>query len=135
MPAPAIVWPDIEAAFITYMKAALTARPEPYASGVTVTNKMPATRPARVVLVRDDGGPALGDVRATARLGIQVWAATAADTADLAALVTALVMAWPNGNTTVLRASATRAFPIADESGNTYRYLTADLTIRGVGLS
>lgn len=135
MPALAVVWPDVEAAAITYLKAALTARAESYASGVTVMNKVPTTRPARMVLVRDDGGPALGDVRATARMGIQVWAATTADAADLAALVVALIMAWPNGSATVLRASASRPFPIADESGNTYRYLTADLTIRGTGLS
>jgi len=126
---PGIVWPDIEAAFITYMKAMLAARPESYASGVTVSNKMPTTRPARAVIVRDDGGPALGDVRAVARIGVNVWAATPADTSDLAALVVALIAAWPNG-APVIAASVNRPYPVQDESGQTVRYLTAELTIR-----
>lgn len=135
MPAIAVVWPDIEAAFITYMKAALAARAESYASGVTVSNLMPATRPARAVVVRDDGGPVLDDVRAIARLGVNVWAATPADCSDLASLVVALLMAWPNGNATILAASLSRPYPIADQSGQPQRYLTAELTIRGAGLS
>jgi hypothetical protein len=130
---PGIIWPDIEAAFITYMKAALAARPESFASGVTVSNAMPATRPPRAVIVRDDGGPPLGDVRAVARLGIQVWAMTAADCTDLAALVTALVNDWPDG-TPVVKATATRGYPVPDESGQHQRYLTAEVWVRGTNL-
>jgi hypothetical protein len=128
-----IVWPDIEAAFITYMQAALDARAEDFASDVTVGNLMPAIRPDRAVIVRDDGGPPLGDVRAVARLGVQVWASDAADCSDLAALVTALINDWPDG-TPVVKASASRAYPVLDESGQPQRYLTAEVWVRGTNL-
>jgi hypothetical protein len=128
-----IVWPDIEAAFIAYMDPALDARPESFASGVFVGNVMPAIRPDRAVIVRDDGGPSLGDVRAVARLGVQVWAIDAADCSDLAALVTALINDWPDG-APVVKATASRAYPVRDESGQPQRYLTAEVWVRGTNL-
>jgi hypothetical protein len=128
-----IVWPDIEAAFITYMQAALDARAEDFAADVTVGNLMPDPRPDRAVIVRDDGGPSLGDVRAVARLGVNVWASTATDCADLAALVTALINDWPDGSP-VVKASASRSYPVADSSTQPHRYLTAEVWVRGTNL-
>jgi hypothetical protein len=130
---PGIVWPDVEAAFRTYMLAALAARPEPITDNVFVGNTLPAVRPQRAVIVRDDGGPVLGDVRAVARLGIRVWAAKAADAHDLAALVAALVTLWPDGKP-VVRATTSRAYPLPDESGQASRYFTAEVVVRGVNL-
>jgi hypothetical protein len=128
-----IVWPDIEAAFIAYIGPALVARPEPFASGVRVGNDQKST-PARQVIVRDDGGPKRGDVRATARIGVRVLAKTWADCADLAALVVALIDAWPDGEPVVAVASLSRGYPVADPSGIPERYVTAELVLRGVDL-
>lgn len=133
MPTPAIIWPDVEAAVISALSTALTARAEPFAADVTVTRTVPDPRPERLVVVRDDGGPALGDVRALVRLGVNVWAATDEDAADLANLVVALVQALPDG-APVIRSVPSRPYAIADPSGQPLRYFTAELVIRGTGL-
>lgn len=112
----AILWPDVEALATTYLRASLAARPEAYADAVTVHRNLPSPRPMRAVTVRDDGGPVLGDVRAVARLGINVWAATDEDATDLANLVVALLLAWPDGMP-VLTADPTRPYNVPDESG------------------
>lgn len=127
-----IIWPDVEALFVNHMSAALAARPEPVAAGVVVSAQRGTA--ARQVLVRDDGGPFLGDVRATARLGITVLAATRDDVVDLAALVVALVAAWPDGKPVVRVAALSRAYPISDESGVPARYVAAELVVRGTSL-
>lgn len=132
---PGVIWPDVEAAFVGYMSAALSAvaATRPYASDVTVGTKAPRPMPGRVVTVRDDGGPVLGDARATARLGVNVWAESDEVCADLAALVVALIGAWPDGDP-VIRAVPTRAAPVPEESGKPHRYLTAEVWVRGTSL-
>lgn len=127
---------DIEAEFIGYMTSALQARPEAYAAGVTVRNRVPteaASEPwpasKRLIVVRDDGGPTTGDVRATARLGVRVWGSTEAETTDLALLASALVGAWRSP--TVRASRPTRPYSVTEESGRPARYFTAELTIRG----
>jgi hypothetical protein len=130
---PGIVWPDVEAAFIAYMSAALAARPEPVTAGVRVGNDQKAT-PARQVVVRDDGGPRLGDVRATARIGVRVLAKTWPDCADLASLVVALIGAWPDGDPVVAVSSLSRGYPVVDEANIPERYITAELVVRGTNL-
>lgn len=130
---PAIVWPDVEAEVITYLRAALAARSEPFAQGVTVARDVPSPRPARLVTVRDDGGPALGDVRALARIGVRVWGTSHETTADLANLVVAIVGGIPGPS--FRRADVTRPYALADESGQPLRYFTAELVVRGVSLT
>jgi hypothetical protein len=143
---PAVVWPDVEAYLIGYLSGALAARPEPYAAGVRVSNEQwaadpnssePQTPPARQVIVRDDGGPRLGDVRATARVGFRVLAQSKAECSDLTALVVALVGGIPEatrGETVVAVESLTRGFPVPDDSGTPERYFTAELVVRGTTL-
>jgi len=128
-----IVWPDVEAAAITYLTAALAARPEAVTTGVRVSRAQ-VDGTARQVIVRDDGGPRIGDVRATARIGVRVLAATWADCADLSALVVALIGAWPDGRPVVAVRALTRGYPVADDSGVPERYLTAELVVRGTTL-
>lgn len=133
----AILHVDVEAEFIGYMAPALQARPEAYASNVAVRNKVPDERtggtpwPAseRLVVVRYDGGPRTPDVRATARIGVRVWAEDEAATSDLANLVSALVGAW---RSPAVRASnPTLPFSVTEESARPAQYLTAELMIRG----
>jgi len=126
-----IIWPDVEAITTTYLTTALAARDEPHTAGVHVgATKLPGK--TRQVIVRDDGGDPIGDIRATARLGVNVWAPTEDEAAALAALVTALLNAWPDGKP-VLRVNARRAFPVADKAAP-LRYLTAELVVRGTTL-
>jgi len=128
---PGIVFPDIEALFVAHLAASLAAHSDPVTTGVRVATEKTSS-PARQVIVRDDGGPMLGDVRAVARLGVNVWAATSGDVSRLAAIVTALINDWPDGEPVVL-ANATRAYPVADAAGP-LRYLTAEVWLRGVNL-
>jgi hypothetical protein len=57
------------------------------------------------VVVRDDGGQWLGDVRSVARLGVQVWAESQERATDLARLVVAL-LGGSEGDGPVRRARA-----------------------------
>ncbi|BDZ40823.1 hypothetical protein GCM10025865_01220 [Paraoerskovia sediminicola] len=135
---PAIIWPDIEAEFIAHMAPALQARTEPYAADVAVRNRVPDERgdawppSGRLVVVRDDGGPTTPDVRATARLGVQVWAASEAEASDLANLVMALTGGWRSP--TVRQSNPSRPFSATEESGRPKQYFTAELMIRGRAL-
>lgn len=135
---PAVIFADMEAEFIAYMKAALAARDEPHAAGVAVRQRVPDESgdawpsSKRLVVVRDDGGPVLGDVRAVARLGVQVWAADEAETSDLANLVMALVGGWRS--TSVRRVTPSRPYSVTEPNGRPSQYFTAELLIRGRGL-
>ena len=135
----AILHADIEAEFIGYMASALQSRPEAYASDVRVSNRVPnesSTQPwptsGRLVVVRDDGGPMTQDVRATARLGVRVWAPSEAETSDLANLVAALVRGWRSP--VVRRTEPTRPYSVTEESSRPAQYFTAELMIRGRAL-
>jgi hypothetical protein len=132
----AILHADIEAEFIGYMVSALQERPEAYAANVRVSNRVPnesSTQPwpasGRLVVVRYDGGPRTPDVRATARIGVRVWAEDEATTSDLANLVSALVGAW---RSPVVRVSnPTLPTSVTEESSRPAQYFTAELMIRG----
>lgn len=135
-----VIHPDVEAFLIGYLSTALTARPESYAASVRVSNKVPSEQPGnpwptskRLVVIRDDGGPSLGDVRALARLGVRVWGATDAETSDLANLVSALIGA-SEGAGPVRRSESARPYDVTETSGRPCQYFTAELVVRGVGL-
>ncbi len=125
-----IIAPDLEDWLVDYLATSLAARPESYASGVSVSIHVPVTMPARLVVVRRDGGPQLDRVFTLARVTFQVWAGTDADATDLALMVSALVVSSPNGSP-VVRATATGPARLPPERDRAYRSLTAALTIRG----
>lgn len=130
---PGVVLPDVKAVVLAHIRSSLAARPEPFAQGVVVKGDLPDPRPERAVTVRDDGGSRLPDVRGVARLGINVWAKNEADATDLANLVSAIVAGAENVGP-IRRASASRPMEVEDPSGQPNRYLTAELTVRGVSL-
>lgn len=130
---PGVLFPDVEMHLITYLRGALSARPEPFVTGTWVGNLLPQTRPQRAVLVRDDGGPTLGDVRAVARLGINVFAQSQADVADLANLASAIIGASADGKP-VVRATTTRPYSVTDDAGQPRMYFTSELVVRGQSL-
>ena len=130
-----IVWPDMAAAFVAYMDAALAARADDndlLAAGVRVSSKR--TDATRQVVVRVDGGSSTPDVRANVRIGVRVLAESDAVCADLAALVAALIGAWPDGDPVCAVAALSVPYPVADASEIPECYLTAELVVRGVNL-
>lgn len=135
---PAILFPDVEAAFVGYMAPALAARPEPHAANVAVRNRVPSERAGdlwptsgRLVVVRDDGGPT-NSIRGVARIGVRVWAPSETEVSDLANLVAALVGGWDDD---VVRApKVTRPYSVTEASERPAMYFTAELVVRGRGL-
>jgi len=121
-----VIWPDVEALVVQYLAAKLLER----GIGDVWVSAQRLTSPSRQVVVRDDGGTPLSDYRATARIGVNVYAETEQETAALAAIVTALLNDWRGGDP-VIECSANRAYPVEPLD----RYLTAVLTIRGTRLT
>jgi len=125
---PKILWPDVTSTVIGYLKPLLDP-------AVFVGNTLPTTRPNKAVIVRDDGGPQIGDVRAVSRIGYNVWADTDADVADLTAIVEAHLAGMGEANTTpVVKSAVTRSYPVADDSGQPLRSGSAELWLRGTSL-
>lgn len=101
------LYPDAELVAVTYLRDALAARPEPFAEGVTVGNRLlPATTPTKSVRVRRVGGSELHRVADSPRLQLQVTYETGAVTDEqnrqaLAQLVWALVRDMQSREVTV----------------------------------
>jgi hypothetical protein len=137
---PGVVWPDVEAFAVGYLSGALATRPEPFAASVAVRNRIPRERDGdnwpsskRLVVIRDDGGAGLGDIRGLARLGVQVWAENEATASDLANLIVGLVGA-AEGSGPVRRSTVSRPYSVPDDNGRWKQYLTCEWTIRGTSL-
>lgn len=124
-----VLFPDVVAYLIGYLKAALDARTEPYCAGVVVDNVEPNPRPARSVVIDRIGGPRLDRTRELARVAVNVWAETDADVTDLMSMVRGLIAACPDGRP-VCRA-VENAGPVDVPDKQPHRYLVADLTVRG----
>ena len=131
---PPLIFPDMALWSVTYLRAALTARAESYASGVSVLTIVPNALPTRLVTVRDDGGPRSPDVTKVSSLGINVWAANDADCTDLANLVAGLLEAAVGNGPVVGHLGSSGPYPVADPGAKPHRYLSADLVIRGASL-
>ena len=133
---PAVIFPDVVLWALGYLRTALTARPvgETFADDVFVQADTPATIPARLVTVRDDGGRRLPDVRKVASLGVNVYAATKADCANLANLVAAIFEAAPGSGAVVGHVGTSGPYPVPEASLKPHRYLSVDLVVRGVAL-
>lgn len=128
---PLVLFPDLEAWLVQYLDAALKARGEAYCAGVVVDHVEPNPRPPRSVVFRDDGGPQVDAVRRMSLVGVNVWAETEADAADLANMVAALLRACPDGRPVTRVRVQTGPLRVADEAGQPRRYLVAEFTVRG----
>lgn len=136
MPAPEpILFPDAEALATTLLTSALAERPEPAAADVYVDRKDPATRRARMVLVRRDGGNRLDLVRDAARLTVRVYGSTDDEARDLAALVRAILGAAADGSTPLLSVREVAGPLVVETKGlPDYLLLTYELTVKGAPL-
>lgn len=101
------LYPDAELVAVTWLRARLAERSEPYAAGVTVgTTVPPGQSPGRYVRLRRVGGVELHMVADSPRLQAQVWYSTDAATDeknrnDLAQLVWALLRGMQGQDVTV----------------------------------
>lgn len=137
--AEAILWPDVEAAVIAYLKPRIAAAPLPFAADVRVATKLTDkdgdARPQWAVIVRNDGGSKFETVFADVSVALNIWGADPINTPMLAGYVGALMNSIAeSGVTPFTRASAGVAYPIPEESGQPHLYLTASLAVRGVNL-
>lgn len=138
---PAAIYPDAAAWAIAYLSDRLAARPEAYAADVTVRGQAadestqdPWPASARLVTVRDDGGQ-VQPFRRLGRLGVNVWGPTKGECADLAALVSALLVDSPGSGRVVGVGSVTGPLIVPETSGRHHRYLTAELVFTGASLT
>lgn len=121
-----ILYPDVE--------LLLTDALRPLLPGVFVSNEVPNPRRDRMVIVRSDGGPSLGDVRALARIGINVYGTSKKDATDLAREVGALLPGLVGVGPITAAPSVSLPSEVADPSEQDRRYLTAELHVRGTRL-
>jgi hypothetical protein len=102
------LYPDAELVGVTFLRAALAARAEAYATGVLVGTKPRAgVLPQKYVRVRRVGGSEAFRVADSPRLQVQVWFGTGADATDesnrvaLAQLVWALLRGMRSAEVTI----------------------------------
>lgn len=126
---PVVIFPDIELVVTTYLRTALASYGYP---SVFVSNKRGTQTTA--VWVRHDGGPALDQVRESARVGVNVYAPTEQDADDLARTVSALLVASPNGNPIVRAEQSSSPSGVAEVNG-ARRFMSFEFTVRGSDLA
>lgn len=131
-----VIYPDIELVLTGRYRDALAARTESYASGVYVSNAVPAARRDRMVIVRRDGGTQ-DELRDRPRVSLRVWATTEKDASDLAALVMALAPTFADGAPILAAPTSGRSgpFPVADASNQPMRMMNIEFHTRGSQLS
>lgn len=87
MTAPAVVFPDVAALTITFLRAELVA----HGDDAEVHQRVPDPRPARFVTIVRGGGPRDSLVVDRPTIFVEAWAQTDADAHDLAQLARALI--------------------------------------------
>lgn len=146
------LYPDAELVAVTWLRARLADRAEPYAAGVTVgTRVAPAQSPGKYVRLRRLGGTELHRVADSPRIQAQVWYLTGAVTDEanrqaLAQLVWALlrgirgqdvtIPGWPVPVTCyrVATFGGPANFPDPADGTRTITQLTVEIGMRGRAL-
>lgn len=133
-----VLFEDAEVWAYTYLRAALDARPEMFASGVFVGRGKPDESlkpyPTRLVTVRRDGGLTEG-VFDIPRLSFRVWADDEGDAASLAMLVRSLLMVAPISSYAGTAKSVTSTggpYAVADDGPQFLKFLSVEVTLHAV---
>lgn len=126
-----IIAPDVDAWAVTTLSEALSARSESYAQDVNVSTVVPNPRLDRMVTVRLDGGTRHDGILEDPRLGVNVWATSEVECADLSRLVCALLAASADDTVTSIVQSLG---PSVVEDAQPRRYAVFALTVRGDAL-
>jgi hypothetical protein len=133
----AVIFPDVEAVLVRDLTAALAGNPSQPAAGVRVATIKPAADespyPSKIVVIRNDGGPQLDDVRKLERIGVTIWCNTYQDASRLARLVEALVKQMTG---TEIKLVEVILSPVrVDEAGpQECRYMTLEVITKGTPL-
>jgi len=134
MSMPAVIFPEIEKVLVAAIQAELDSRAEAYAQDVHVATKKPAPDvnpyPARIVVIRSDGGAQLDWIRKSERVGITIWANDYAQASDLARLIEALAITL-TGNEIKLSRIIMSPIRIDEAGPQECRYLTLELITKG----
>jgi hypothetical protein len=125
---------DAELWWITYLRASLTGRTEPYATGVYFDRRVPTTRRDRMVIVRRDGGFVRG-LFDFPRVSLDVWAKTEQDATNLAALMVGLALGAPLDSDVVSVTHISGPNDVADPSGQPRRQSLIEAKHRAVSLA
>jgi len=149
---PVALYPDAELVAVTWLRARLAERSEPYAAGVTVGTKLPPGQsPGRYVRIRRLGGVELHEVADSPRLQAQVWYETGSPTDeknrnDLAQLVWALlrgirgqsvtIPSWPVPVVCYRVVTFSAPIPVPDpaDESRTVSQLAVEIGMRGRAL-
>jgi len=110
-----IIFPSTTGVLCSVLRAGLTASAVAHAIGVTVQPKLPATKTARMVTVRDDSGPDDGS-QTRRRYGFNVWADTPVDAENLALLCMAILRDCADGQPITVTDSFSGPFDVPTET-------------------
>ena len=137
-----VLFPIATGPVIAGLKAFLAGRAEPYADDVWFGTELPATKTARMVTVRDDGGPTEGTLERR-QLGFNVWAESRLNAELLARLLMGGLRTLPDGDPITSTANFSGPFKVTDEQtdlvvvGSTtlsHFFFTARVSVRGADL-
>jgi hypothetical protein len=137
-----VLFPIATGPVIAGLKAFLAGRLETYASDVYLGTKLPVTKQARMVTVRDDGGPT-ESVLERRQLGFNVWAESPVNAELLARLAMAGLRTLPDGDPVTAVDDMSGPFEITDKQTDllvvgsstlTHYFFTARVSVRGSDL-
>lgn len=136
---PLIGFDDLEIFLIGWYRAALAARPETYAQGVTVVRVEPPTDqlPTPMLVIRDDGTTDTSFITGEASIGLTVLAGSKENpkpAKDLMRLVHALASQIPSAdpsNPVAALLGRTGPFLVAEDQPVARAYVTLSLAVAG----
>ena len=137
---PLVIHADLELFLTAWYRAALAARPEPVCQGVVVSRREPGPNdpfPARLLVIRDDGGADTSVIGAERDVGLSILAGTKEnpqDAKDLARIVHALrsqIPAVAPGNPVSAVLSSRGPFAVTESQPKARLYITMTLAVVG----
>jgi hypothetical protein len=137
---PLVIQADIELFLTQWYRTALAARSETVCEDVVVTNREPGPNdpfPAKLLVIRDDGGPDTSIISAERNVGLSILAGTKEnpqDANDLSRIVHALrnqIPAVAAGNPVAAVIASNGPFPVAESQPRARRYITLTLAVAG----
>lgn len=134
---PVVIVDDLELFLTGWYRARIAARPEPICQGVAVNRVEPPTLPAKLVVIRDDGGADTSLLTGERSVGVSILAGTKAnpkDAKDLAAIVYALrtqIPAVEEGNPVSALLDSTAPVMVAESQERARVYFTLTLAVAG----
>lgn len=144
MAEPLVAHADLELFLVGWYRTALAAlaATHPVCAGVRVVNREPTEGPfpAKLLVIRDDGGPDTSLLTGTRSVGLSVLAGTKEnpkDAVDLALIVHALrnqIPAVAPGNPVAAVLESNGPVPVPEAQPRSRRYLTLTLSVVATAL-